>query len=141
MIRSKTTNLYHSVPGAVALGTIVCILSLIILTTGITYLIQGQILHEDSIRTAAAVCMAIASFVGTLAATAGKRDRVVIICAVTAIVSYLCLLWGGMLIFDSGFEGLGIGAIMVTIGSAVAIMVHILPKNGGRKGKYKYRFR
>lgn len=141
MIRLKTKNLFHSVPGAVALGTIVCILTLLILTVAITYLVHGQLLHEDSVRLAAEASIAIASFIGVLAATTGMRSHITIQCVATAVVSYLCLLLGGVLIFGSGFEGLGTGAIMVAIGSAVAFLVNILPKNRNRKGKYKYRFR
>ena len=137
----KLSTKTRTIPGAVILGSVVCLLVSLLLSVIITSLVQSQTLQETAITTASYLAMVVSVFVGTLTASAGKRDKPLITCGLTALAAYLCYILGGALVFGSGFQGLGTGAVMVLIGSGCVLLLKLIPKKRSRSHKIKYAFR
>ena len=86
-------------------------------------MIEKEIIAVDAAPSFAVAIHAISVFIGSIISLSFEKGRIAMIAGVVATSYLLLLLCINMLIYSSGFAGLGGGVISAYVGSLLAVMI------------------
>ena len=141
VINKKVNGTASSIPAGISFG---CGTSLLMDVAGamiFAKLIDAEVLAENAIGYSAMAVLLVSSFAGARTAYAKIKRRKLLSCLICGGAYYCVLLAMTALIFGGQYQGMGVTALLVAVGSMCAVMLE-LPKGqqrGGRKRKIGYR--
>jgi len=140
-VKQKVTGRAASVPAGIGWGVAVGMGITLVGAAVLAWMMSGEKLSGDALGYGIMIVLVIASGAGALTA-AGKIKRLrVQMCLLTGGFYYLGLLSVTALFFGGKFQGMGITAVLVIIGCALAALMGLKSQNGTKpkikKGGYR----
>ena len=134
--KRKTSGKTLTVPVGIALGQLVSLIVTLVGAAILAYLVVSEKVGENSIGYGSMLILLAASALGTWMALASVKRRKLMVCGISAACYYLVLLGMTALFFGGQYEGMGIIALMVLIGSGAVLLLSSIGKNS-RKTRHK----
>lgn len=128
VVNRKVTGKAMSLPLGIGLGVMISVIVTLLGAVVLTYLISRESVTQEGIGLGCGIILVIASFLGDICACAGIKRRWLMVCAVCSAGYYLVLLAVTALFFGGQYQGMGVTALAVLIGTGIASAVGILRK-------------
>ncbi len=122
----------------ILLSLLVSIAVFIVGAIVITALVSSGTVEGTGFQPYAIAVLTASTFLGSLAAVQNQNWMVV---AASAGIYYILLVCINIVLFDGSFAGLGWGTAAVAFGVLAAVAIKTVRETGGKKPKYKYRYR
>lgn len=121
-MHSKSKN-DTGIIGHIGLGILISLICAVLLSIVLAVMIEKEIIAVDAAPSFAVAIHAISVFIGSIISLSFEKGRIAMIAGVVATSYLLLLLCINMLIYSSGFAGLGGGVISAYVGSLLAVMI------------------
>lgn len=138
MLNKKVTGKAVGMPMGILIGVLVSVAITLVCSAVLAWLIGAEKMRVDSVGYGAAVVLFLASFIGALTAVTRIKRLRTQVCLITGGIYYLVLLATTALFFGGQYQGMGVAAIFVIIGSELTALLGIREKKL-RKSKFKKR--
>ncbi len=138
MLNKKLTGKAAGMPMGILIGVMVSVMTTLICSAVLAWLISTEKMQADAIGYGVAVALLVASFIGALAAVARIKRLRTQVSLITGGVYYLVLLSVTALFFGGRYQGMGVAAIFVILGSGLTALLGIREKKS-RKNKMRKR--
>ena len=123
MGNQKGTGKAKSMPVGLALGaTWSCIVTIVMVALG-AKLVDSGVLKENTIGYIAMITLLAASYVGAMVGKNSVKRRLLMVCALSGVIYFTLLLMTTALFFGGQFAGVGVTALVILCGSALALLV------------------
>lgn len=129
----KVTGRARSMPGGLTVGALTSLGITLILAVIGGKLVDMGTLREGTIGYIAMVTLLIASFCGALAAAGSIKRQKLMVCGLSALIYYAVLLGMTALFFGGQYRGMGVTALLVLCGCAVAALTVTRQGRGGHR--------
>ena len=131
----RVSGTAKSMPGGVGLGVAVSMVITVAGAAVLAWLILSERMAQGAVGYGSMVILVLASLAGCLTACGAVRRRRMMVCGITGAGYYLGLLMIALL-FGGRFQGMGVTALMVLLGGAIAVILGLAGKgSGGRRYK------
>lgn len=100
-------------------------------------LIDANVFPETSIGYGVMVILLLESFLGALLAFAKIRRQRLLVCMATGLIQFLLLLSMTALFFGGQYSGVGVTALLILCGSALAALLGLRENRGGKMRKIR----
>ena len=124
-----------SVPAGIGIGIGISLIMTLAGAAVLAYLIVNETVSQEGIGYGTMIILTVSSALGALAAWWMIRQKRAMVCGLAGIGYYLILLIITVFFFGGEFTGVGIGAVMVLLGSGLAILPVLRKKGRGNKLK------
>lgn len=142
MVRNhKVTGTSSSIPEGITLGVVAALLLSLIGAVVTAYLINGEIVKQDSVGTAALIILVLAAAGGAVLAMWRIKRLRMQICLLTGLCYYLTLLAMTALFFGGQYQGMGVAALAVLAGSGLVALLGMREKKIGKLKHKKVAYR
>lgn len=133
----KPTGRASSMGVGLAMGGL-CGLAITLLGSGIiAKLIDANVFSESSIGYGIMVILLLASFLGSLLAFGKIGRQRLLVCMATGLIQFLLLLSMTALFFGGQYSGVGVTALLIFCGSALAAFLGLRENRGGKTRKIR----
>lgn len=132
----KTSGRASTLPAGIGFGAVLALGCTILGSAVLAKLIDLEKLQEESIGYGAMVILLAGSFLGALYAYRKIKRQRAMVCLLTGGAYYLTLLAMTALFFGGQYTGMGVTALTVLAGSAVAILMGLGRGSGGKRRNY-----
>lgn len=129
--KQKASGLAVSFPAGIAIGSGLSVGMTVLMAMVLAWMMERELIRENSIGIASAVILIGSSAVGALVASGKIKHRRLLACMTAGAVYYLTLLCFTALFFGGQYQGMGITALTVCGGSAAAALLCL---KGERRG-------
>lgn len=129
----KATGRAKSMPAGLATGAAVSMGITMALCAIGAWMIDREILKENTVGYIAIVILLGASYMGCLTAATAIKHRYVLVCSISAMIYYAILLSMNAVCFDGIYQGMGVTALLVLCGATLAWMTTQRQGRGGKK--------
>ena len=131
----KPTGRAWSMPGGLALGAAVSVGITVAVSALIAKLVQTETIRENQIGYGVMVMLGAAAFAGAvLAAGKIKRQRL-LVCALSGLSYFCCLMSMTALFFGGQYEAVGVTALLVMGSAMLPTLMGGPSKRGGKRKK------
>lgn len=137
-LKDKTTGKTVGMPIGITVGVFMSVAITLACAVFYAWLIGMEKLSMDSIRYIAGVTILLSTSFGSWIAVVKIKRMRTQVCLITGAVYYLVLLSITAAFFDGQYQGIGIGAILVLVGSGLTALLGLGGKKSGKK-KFKKR--
>lgn len=120
----------------IILGVLLSVACTFVLSILLTVLVENEVISISAVPILSAVIHAISIFVGTLLSTAMEKGRIAIVAVIVVATYLIILLCINMLVFSSGFEGMGSTILSVFLGALLSVFI-----NGKFFGRKKHQIK
>lgn len=120
----------------IGLGILISLICAVLMSIILAVMTEKEIISVDTAPSFVVAIHAISVFIGSIISLAFEKGRIASIAGAVATSYLLLLLCANMLIYSSGFRGLGGGVISTYAGSLVAVMI-----KSKISGKNKHRMK
>lgn len=133
----KPTGRASSMGVGLAMGGL-CGLAITLLGSGIiAKLIDANVFSESSIGYGIMVILLLAAFLGSLLAYGKIGRQRLLVCMTTGLIQFLLLLSMTALFFGGQYSGVGVTALLILCGSALAAFLGLRENRGGKTRKIR----
>lgn len=141
VVNRKVTGTAMAMPAGVALGTGLCMGITLLGSMLVAWLVSRETMPENAIGYGSMAILLAASAAGSWLTAKRVKHRRMVVCALTGLAYYLCLLACTALFFGGQYSGMGVTAAVVLAGCLSVGLLGL--KGSGRVGKRgrKYRSR
>ncbi|MBP3304404.1 MAG: TIGR04086 family membrane protein [Oscillospiraceae bacterium] len=133
--RKTSSGKARTIPVGIAFGLLVSLTVTLAGAVLLAYLIAAEKLGADGIGYGSMVILMAASALGTWSAVARIKRRRLMVCGISAAGYYLLLLGMTALFFGGQYEGMGVTALMVLIGSGIVLLLGMVGKKGSNHSR------
>lgn len=135
----KVTGIAMSMPGGLALGGVVSLLTTILGTGVFAYMLSTETVSADAVGYCAMGILLASSMLGSMTAAGKIKHRKIYVCGLTGLIYYLTLLAITALFFGGQYQGIGVTALVILAGSGTAALLGTKGKNRRHSSKRKIR--
>ena len=125
-----------TIPVGIAFGILASMTATLAGAGILAYLISAGKVGESGIGWGAMLILIVSSALGSWAATGSTQQRKLMVCGISGAGYYLSLLGLTAMFFGGQYQGMGVTALMVLVGSGVVVLLSTL-KNSKGKTKHK----
>lgn len=136
-VNQKLTGRTMSMPGGLAVGGVCSLLVTCVCAAVIAWLVAEERMPEPAIGYGVMVLLLLASFTGAMAAWGKIKRQRMLVCLLSGAVYFGTLLAITALFFGGQFGAVGVTALMVLCGCALAAMTGLQQGKGGKHRKMK----
>ena len=122
VINQKVTGKASSMPAGIGIGTVASIGITLLFSLITAWLMDKEMLPENTIGYCAIVTLLCASAAGSGIASSMIKRRRLLMCGISGIVYYLCLICATALFFGGEYTGMGVTALAV-LGGCIGVGV------------------
>lgn len=142
MVRNhKVTGTSSSIPVGITLGVLTA-LSVSLAGAAVTaYLMNGQMIDQNRIGIAVLIILVVAAAGGALLAMWRIKRLRMQMCLLTGLCYYLALLGMTALFFGGQYQGMGVAALAVLLGSGMVAFLGMKEKKVGKTKHKKAAYR
>ena len=139
MFKNKTTTgKSYRMSVGILIGVAVCVVVTLVIAFILAWLISAEKMSENAIGYGAMAALLLSAALGALAASSRIGRLRTQVCLITGGIYYLVLLSMTALFFGGQYQGMGVAAIFVILGSGLTALLGIREKKT-RKSKIKKR--
>lgn len=136
-VTQKPTGRASSMPAGLAMGGL-CSLGVTLLGSAVlAKLVSGEAMAESSIGYGVMVMLVLAAFLGAMVAFGRIKRRRMLVCLVSGAIYFAVLLSMTALFFGGQFSAVGVTALLILCGSALAALLGLRDNRGGKRRKIK----
>lgn len=129
--KRKVNGKTQTIPMGIGLGLLMSLIVTLVGAAISAYLIITEKIGETSIGYGSMVILVAAAALGSWVATSSIGRRRLMVCGIFSAAYYMLLLGTTAMFFGGQYEGMGITAIMILIGSGIVLLLGVLQKRGG----------
>ncbi|MBQ9839106.1 MAG: TIGR04086 family membrane protein [Oscillospiraceae bacterium] len=133
VVNKKVTGTAASIPGGIAAAAGVATALTLLLSGLIAWLVLQERIGESAIGYGAMVVLLLSSFVCGVLASAMVKHRRMVVCLLSGLTYFLCLLACTALFFGGRYQGLGVTALLILAGSVSAALIDLSRPRKRRK--------
>lgn len=135
----KNTGRAVSLPAGLAFGAVVSMIATVLIAFVGAQMIMKEVLLQEQIGYCSMAALLTGTISGAIAASRKVKHRKIIVCMLSGCV-YLCLLLASTaLLFGGQYDGFGVTAITIFIGSIASALVTLKAGEKGIKHNRKIR--
>lgn len=127
----------RSVPVCILSGTVISVLVTVVCAGVVSALIHRELLSENSVGYAALVLLMVSAYLGALMACKSGQGIKLMISAVSGLSYFLLLIGMTALFFEGKYTGIGVTAMVIFCGAALAAFPKKEHKRVGKRHKIK----
>lgn len=135
----KVTGRAMAMPVGIALGTAVSFGVTLLLAGALAFLVLEETVPQNMVGYGSMVILLLASCIGGVVSAGTVKHRRLLVSALTGLCFYVLLLCQTALFFGGQYEGFGVTALVVVIGTAASVGLEMTV--GDKKGTYKRNYR
>lgn len=135
--KQKVTGKAMSIPAGISLAAGISILTTLVFSWLLAWLVITGRVGENAIGYGAMAILLMASYLGAILAAARVKHRSMMVCALSGAAYFLCLLACTALFFGGQYQGIGVSALIITVGSVGAALTDAARSGGHKKGRRK----
>lgn len=137
-VNQKPSGMAKSIPVGLAIGWMTEMILMLLLCAGLTMLILSGRLGRENIGYGLIIVLLTSSYAGASVSCRAIRRRKLLVCALSGTLYMAALLGITALFFGGQYEAVGVTALLVFGGIAVAALTNTTKKTGE---KYRRRMR
>lgn len=137
VVNQKPTGRAMSMPGGLAIGGVTSLSVTLIIAAILAKLVEGETMPESSIGYGVMVLLMLASFAGAMVSCGKIKRQRLAVCLLSGVIYFLTLMAITALFFGGQYSAVGVTALLVLCGSALAILAGMGGKRGGKHRKIK----
>lgn len=133
----KPTGRASSMGAGLAIGGLSGLIITLFGSAILAKLIDANVFSESSIGYGIMVILLLASFLGSLLAYGKIGRQRLLVCMTTGLIQFLLLLSMTALFFGGQYSGVGVTALLILCGSALAAFLGLRENRGGKTRKIR----
>lgn len=133
----KVTGRAMTIPGGVGIAAITSIVTTLLMSGILAWLVLTERVGESVVGYGAMVILLVSSFFGAMIAAGMIKHRKMMVCLLSGAAYFLCLLACTALFLGGQYQGVGISALLILVGSAGAALTDL--RKGGSFNKKSRR--
>lgn len=137
----KPTGRAVSMPAGLAAGAAAALGLTLALAALVAKLVETERLEEGGIGYGVMVILLLSSFTGAMVSAVRIKRQRLLVCLLSSVIYLGILLSMTALFFGGQYSGVGVTAILVLCGGALAILVGLRGERGGKRPKIKGAYR
>ena len=137
----KSTGTASSIPAGIAIAAIVSLVITLLGSVVSAYLVQSELIRQESIGYASMVVLVVSGAVGALVAMARIKRMRMQMCLLSGVCYFLLLLSVTALFFGGQYEGIGVTALAILSGCGSVAVLSIAGEKRGSTGRRKKAYR
>lgn len=134
----KVSGTASSMPMGIVLGVVLSLAVTCVLAALLAWLVLSGRIDEKIIGYCTMGMLLLASIIGALVAAIRIKRRWMLVCCITGVAYFLCLLIINALFFGGCYQGVTVMGTLVMIGTLVAGMLGLRSAERGEKNYKKY---
>lgn len=137
VVNRKHTGRAMSLPAGLAVGAAGSLAMTIILTAVLAKLVEAETMPVENIGYGIMALLVISSFAGAMIAFGRIKRQRLMVCGVSGVIYFAVLMSITALFFGGQYSAVGVTALMVLAGSAVAALLGLRQGRGAKRTKIK----
>ena len=134
-VKQKISGKGLSIPAGIVFGVFAALAFAMLGALLLALLVMKETVPMSGIGVGAMVIVFAAAVFGCWLASVLTNGKKLLVCALTGIAFFLILLSITAVFFDGVFEGIGISAVLILLGTGVSVLFGLRKKSG--KSKFK----
>ena len=139
VVNRKVTGRARSVPNGLLLGGLTSLSITLLMTAGLTTVIEKEMLEQSNIGYGVMVMLLVASFLGAIVSSRTIKHRNLAMCLLSGVVYVVILMAITALFFGGQYQAVGVTSFLIFGGSAAAGLLEV--KKGRERGRNKKKHR
>lgn len=137
VVDRKVTGKASSMPGGLAAGALCSLSITLAMAALLAKLVEAKRMAEENIGYGVMVLLLLASFAGALVAFRRIKRQRMLVCLLSGVIYFAILMSMTALFFGGQYEAVGVTALLVLGGSAVAALLGLQQGRGQKHRKIK----
>ena len=137
VVNRKPTGKAMSIPGGLAVGALFSIGATLLLTAVLAKLVEGETVQQENIGYGVMVILTVSAFTGALVSFGRIKRQRLLVCGLSGLLYFAILMSMTALFFGGQYSSVGVTALLILLGSAVAALLGLKQGGGGRRKKIK----
>ena len=137
VVNRKPTGKVMSIPGGLAVGALFSIGATLLLTAVLAKLVEGETVQQENIGYGVMVILTVSAFTGALVSFGRIKRQRLLVCGLSGLLYFVILMSMTALFFGGQYSSVGVTALLILLGSAVAALLGLKQGGGGRRKKIK----
>ncbi|MDD5864063.1 MAG: TIGR04086 family membrane protein [Firmicutes bacterium] len=137
VVNRKPTGKAMSIPGGLAVGALFSIGATLLLTAVLAKLVEGETVQQENIGYGVMVILTVSAFTGALVSFGRIKRQRLLVCGLSGLLYFVILMSMTALFFGGQYSSVGVTALLILLGSAVAALLGLKQGGGGRRKKIK----